>query len=134
MSMSANAVSSGPMHLTWDPDVRLAAIRFDPGTNATGPDAAALVEAFSGWVGSEATAFALLGDAAGLQSMDAAYRSHWAKFFRQHRQVAVIAVFNLSPLIRIAAEMFGRGTGLRLRGFSKEAQARAWLRSTGIAA
>jgi len=40
----------------------------------------------------------------------------------------------MNPVVRIAAEMFRLGTGLRLKAFATEAEARAWLQEMGIPA
>ena len=132
---------SGPMMLTigtiamtWDEEVRLASIRFTGATDATGEDAGRLVQALSRWIGGESKPFGLLGDGAGLRSVDAQYRSLWGAFLRRHRSEVYAAFFNMSAMVRVAAEMFGLGAGLRLRTFGGEAEARAWLRKAGIPA
>lgn len=118
----------------WDPEARLAVIRFERETHATGRDAAVLVEALTGWVGSERKPFGLLGDGGKLSGLDSEYRSVWASFLRQHRDDSFTAFFNMNAVVRIAAEMFRIGTGLRIKAFAHEAQARAWLREIGIPA
>jgi hypothetical protein len=40
----------------------------------------------------------------------------------------------MGPIVRLAAEMFRIGTGLKLKAFADEASARAWLRTMGIRA
>ena len=120
--------------MTWDPDARVAAIRFERDTQATGRDARALVEALAGWIGTEGQPFGLLGDGGRLSGLDAEYRSHWGSFLREHRQDCYTAFFNMNAVVRIAAEMFRIGTGLRLKAFAHEPEARAWLRENGIPA
>lgn len=44
-------VSTGPIERTWDPDARLATIRFTRDTQATGKDAVVLVDALRVWIG-----------------------------------------------------------------------------------
>jgi hypothetical protein len=127
-------VTSGTIELTWDSAARLAVLRFTAETNATGKDAATLIEAFSGWIGAERKPFALLGDGARLRGVDAAYRSAWGKFLLQHRDDSYVAFFNMNALIRVAAEMFGIGARVRLKTFGDEPAARAWLRGVGISA
>jgi hypothetical protein len=127
-------VTSGTIELSWDPDSRLASIRFQRETRATGRDAALLVDALTRWIGSDGRPFALLGDGKGLVGVDAEYRSLWGRFFREHRDHASIAFFNMGPVIRLAAEMFRIGTGLRLKAFAVEADARSWLRDMGASA
>jgi hypothetical protein len=127
-------VTSGAIRMTWEPEPRLATIRFERETQATGPDARVLVEALSRWIGTERKPFGLMGDGGRLSGLDAEYRSVWSSFLRQHRDDCVTAFFNMNPVVRIAAEMFRLGTGLRLKAFATEADARAWLREMGIPA
>lgn len=127
-------VAGKTFQMTWDPPSRLAVLRFGTDTHATGDDAAKLVEALSTWVGTEPMPFALLGDGARLKGVDAEYRSLWTRFLRQRRDHCFVAFFNMGPLIRIAAEMFRLGSGVRVKAFADEEQARAWLRSNGITA
>jgi len=126
--------TSGNIVMTWDPEVRLAVIRFERETDATGDDAATLVNALTGWIGVDGKPFGLMGDGAGLRTVDAQYRSVWGNFLRKHREDSHTAFFNMGAIIRVAAEMFGIGTRLRLKTFSDEREARAWLRKMGIAA
>ncbi len=127
-------ITVGTIEMTWDPEARLAVIRFESDTRATGKDAIVLVDALTRWIGTDNKPFALLGDGGRLGGVDAEYRSIWGKFFRQHRTDSYIAFFNMGPIIRIAAEMFGIGIGLRLKAFADEGEARSWLRKMGIAA
>lgn len=122
------------IEMTWEPEARLAMIRFERETRATGKDAVALVDALTGWIGLDRKPFGLLGDGSGLGGVDAGYRSVWSTFFRQHREDSCIAFFNMGPIVRIAADMFRLGTGLRLKAFADEREARSWLRGLGIAA
>jgi hypothetical protein len=125
-------VKSGAIEMTWDASTRVAFISFASETRATGKDAQILINALTEWIGAERKPFALMGDGGKLSGVDADYRSSWGKFFFQHRDDSYIAFFNMTALIRIAAEMFGIGTGLRLKAFATEADARAWLRGNGI--
>jgi hypothetical protein len=125
-------ITRGSIEITWDAESRLAFLRFEAETSATGKDAVALVEALTRWVGTDREPFGLLGDGGRLGRVDAEYRSVWRKFFDEHRGDSCIAFFNMNPLIRVAAEMFRIGTGLRLKAFADEAQARSWMREMGI--
>jgi hypothetical protein len=127
-------ITSGSIEMTWDSESRLAFLRFESETRATGKDAVVLVDALTRWIGADRKPFGLLGDGGRLGRVDAEYRSVWRKFFREHREDSCIAFFNMSPFIRIAAEMFGIGTGLRLKAFADEGKARSWLREMGISA
>lgn len=129
-------VTHDTVELTWDAAARIAAMRFVSPTRSTGEQASVLVRAVTGWLNAEPDRkpFALLADAAGLDSMDAGWRAIWGKFFRERRDHAFIAVFHMRPLIRVGADMFRLGTGVQLEGFDREGDARAWLRACGIAA
>jgi hypothetical protein len=125
-------VTVGTIRMTWDPGSRLAVIRFERDTHATGRDAAVLVDALSRWIGTDRRPFGLLGDGSRLSGLDAEYRSVWGRFLRHHREDSYAAFFGMGPVIRIAAEMFRIGTGLQLKAFADEDKARAWLRQVGI--
>lgn len=120
--------------LTWDPAVRLATIRFETETRATEAHAKALVAAMTSWVGPQPAPFGLLGDGRGLKSLDAGYRATWGDFLKRHAKEASVAFFHMGPVIRVAADMFRLGTGLKLKAFAAEDDARAWLRKAGIQA
>ena len=120
--------------MTWDPDARLAVLRFARETTTTGPNAVVLVDALSRWIGTEGKAFGLLGDGGKLRGVDAEYRAVWSKFMGRHRADSFVAFFNMSAIVRIAAEMFRIGTGLHLKAFATEEDARKWLREVGIGA
>src|SRR3990172_2293760 len=127
-------ITNGAAQMTWDPDTRLAVLRFQSEARLTGKNAQDLVDAFSIWSGTEGKPFALLGDGGKLTGIDAEYRQVWSKFFATHRRDSFIAFFNMSPIIRVAAEMFRLGTGTKLKAFADEAGARAWLRTQGFPA
>jgi len=127
-------ITSGAIEMTWEEEKRLATLRFAEETRATGKDAALLVDALTRWIGGDGQPFALLGDGGKLAGVDAEYRTLWGRFFKQHRDHASIAFFNMGPLIRVAAEMFRLGTGLHVKAFADEDRARTWLRGLGIGA
>lgn len=127
-------ITSGTIEMTWDSEPRLAFIQFESETRATGKDAVVLIDALTRWIGTDNKPFGLLGDGGKLAGLDAEYRSAWRRFFQQHREDSYIAFFNMGPIIRVAADMFRIGTGLRLKAFADEGEARAWLRGMGIPA
>ena len=129
-----DVVQRGCLELTWHPRSRLAVLRFTAETNLSGEHGQVLVEALGRWIGSSAAPFALLADVKGVSGTDADYRATMGRFLREHRDKAYIALFHLGPLIRMVAEMFRIGIGLRLKAFPDEEAARAWLRERGIAA
>lgn len=118
--------------MTWDPGARLAHILFTAPTEARGEDAALLVAAISDWVGTEGRPFGILGDGGKLGRLDAAYRATWGRFFKDHRRDSHLAFYNMTPLVRVVAEMFRIGTGLDMRAFATEEEARSWLKPKGI--
>lgn len=122
------------MEITVDPEFRLAVARFGPDTNLTGEHGQGIVDAMKLLVGEKGQCFALLADAAGVCGTDADYRATTGKFFGQHRGTLRIALFNLSPIIRIVAEMLRIGIGVQMKTFPDEAAARSWLREQGIRA
>lgn len=124
----------GNAEMYWEPDVRLARLRFTRETQATGRDAAGLVGMLERWIGTGGERFGLLGDGGNLSGVDAEYRLVWRKFLRDHREVCRIAFFNMKPVIRIAADMFRIGSGVKLKAFADEKDARTWLREQGILA
>jgi hypothetical protein len=127
-------VTIGVIQMTWDPETRLAVIRFERDMRATGPDAEVLVAALEAWTGEEGEPFGLLGDGGRLSGMDGDFRVVWSSFLRRHRDDCYVSFFNQNFVVRISADMFRLGTGLRLKSFAHEAQARAWLREMGIPA
>lgn len=132
--MGATTVSSDTTDLSWDPEQRVAHVRYRRGANLTSPDGDFLADTLAGWVGESADPFAILADAAGLGGTDAAYRAKASGFFKRHRAHAFIALINVGPLIQVVVELFGLGTGIPLKSFASEESARTWLRSKGIAA
>ncbi len=124
----------GTIEMIWDPTARVVEVRFTAETHGTGEDAAAMVTALQDWIGTDGQPFGLLGDGAGLTSLDAGWRSVWGNFLRQHQAECCVAFYNLGAVIRIAADLFRIGTGLRLKAFAHEDEARTWLGRMGIAA
>lgn len=129
--MRVEKLASGTLEMTWDSETRLAVVRHAHETRAAGQDATVLVDALTRWIGMEGKPFGFLVDGAKAAGLDIEFRSTWARFFQQHREESVIALFNLSPMHRVVAEMFRIGTGIRLKAFADEASARAWLRQMG---
>lgn len=127
-------VTVGVAEIGWDADSRVAILRFTRESHVTGKDALVLVEALTRWIGTEGETFGLLGDGGKLSGVDAEYRSVWGAFLKQHRRECFVAFYNMNPVIRIAAEMFRIGTGVQLKAFAEETDARSWLRHNGIPA
>jgi len=130
----SDSVANASTEIRWDPGSRVASVRYTAGVTLTAPDGPFLVDALTGWVGTERQPFAVLADAAGLRGTNAEYRATASRFFRQHRDHACIAILNASPVVHVIVEMFRLATGIQLKSFADEADARAWLRTRGIAA
>jgi hypothetical protein len=133
-STDRHSVTSASTKISWHPESHLAAVRYAAGAHLTASDGAFLVDALTSWIGANAEPFAVLANASGLGGTDAAYRARASRFFREHRDIAVIALFNVSAPIRILTEMFRIGTGVELKAFPDERDARSWLRTKGFAA
>lgn len=132
--MTKTSVKSGANELSWDSRTRLAKLLFLEETDANGAQAQVLAAALRSWIGPGTERFALLGDGTHVRSLDAEYRAIWGRFFREHRERAAIALWSLSPLTSVAAEMFRLGLDLELKIVRDESQARAWLRERGFEA
>jgi hypothetical protein len=131
---NGDTVASASTEIRWDPRARIALVRYAVGAKLVGADGPFLVDALVGWIGANGEPFAVLADGAGLRGTNAAYRASVSRFFRQHRDTACIALINLGPVIHVVVEMFRIGTGIQLKAFADEADARSWLRTKGIAA
>lgn len=125
-------VTVGSAEMDWDADSRVAILRFTGETHAGRQEAVLLVEALTRWIGTEGKTFGLLGDGGKLSGVDSEYRSVWGAFFKQHRGDSFTAFYNMSPVVRIVAEMFRIGTGVQMKAFADEMHARSWLRKRGI--
>jgi hypothetical protein len=127
-------VSSPSTAITWSAEQRVAAVRYTAGATLSRKDGGFLVEVLTGWIGADGQPFAVLADAEGLSGTDAGYRAEASSFFRRHRDRAFIALTNLGPVIHVVVELFRVGTGIQLKTFASEAEARDWLRTKGIPA
>jgi hypothetical protein len=132
--MDPNCAVGAGLTVRWDADTRIAYITSAPDAVFNGEDGAMLVQALTRWTGGDRKPFAILGDASGLRTTDAAYRLETRPFFVKERERVFVAITNLSPIPRVIGEMFRIGTRIQLKGFSTEADARAWLREKGIRA
>jgi hypothetical protein len=131
---STQSIATDTMELVWCPESRLALVRYAPDVTLTRSDGVVLVDALTGWIAGSSAPFGVLANASGVSATDAEYRAKASQFFWQHRDDAFIALFNVSPVIRVVVEMFRVGTGVPLKTFPDERAARAWLRGEGIAA
>jgi hypothetical protein len=132
--MGSFEASIGPTRIVWSPESRLAVLRFAPGITLGAGEAALLVDSLTGWIGADGRLFGLLADTKDVRGTDAEYRAKTRDFFKQYREQVFVAVVNMGTVIRIVADMFRLATGIQLKGFADEGQARTWLREKGIAA
>jgi hypothetical protein len=127
-------VTSETLELTWRPDARLAVLRFAPEITLGMVEGALLVDSLTAWIGTDGQPFGLLADTKGVRGADSAYRVRTRDFFEQHRKSAFVAVTNMGPVISVVADLFRIGTGIQLKSFADDANARGWLRAKGITA
>jgi hypothetical protein len=120
------------VEMTWNPDVRIGTVHFGSGAKPSHRDGTLLVEAMTRWIGTDLKPFAILGDGEKIIGGEPGYRSVMAGFFHSQREKAYLALYNLSPELKVASQMFATGTGMRFGAFSSEGEARAWLRSAGF--
>lgn len=123
-----STITSPSTEITWQPEARVASVRYTTGAYLTAGDGDFLVDALVGWIGKASEPFGVLADASGLGGTNADYRAKASAFFREQRHAASIALFNMGPAIRVLTEMFRIGTGVPLKAFADEEAARTWLR------
>src|SRR5437660_6967096 len=75
-------VTSPSTQITWNPEERLAGVRYTRGITLTSKDGDFLVESLKGWIGANGLPFAVFADAEGLQGTDVEYRAKASGFFR----------------------------------------------------
>jgi hypothetical protein len=134
LGTAADSVKSTSIEVSWDPAARLATLHAAAGTTLGGGDAAMLIGALETWMATVEGPFGLLAHVQGVRGADAEYRARANAFFAHHRERAAIAVLGMGPVIRVIAEMFRIGTGVALKGFATEGEAREWLRGRGVGA
>jgi hypothetical protein len=122
------------VEMSWNAESRVATVRFGSEATLTGAEATTMVSSLAGWIGKDAEPFGLVADVRGVGATNAEYRSITRVFFAQHRETALVAAFNASAAIRIVAELFRVATGIQLKAFTSEVEARRWLCTRGIAA
>lgn len=127
-------IRSGCVEMQWNPGTRLCFVHYHDGPKATAEDGRKLVAAISAWVGPQPKPFAILVDGGKIQGGQPGYRGVMGAFFKANREQIVFALFDLGPVLRITAEMFGLGAGIKLKAFATEDHAREWLRKEGVRA
>jgi hypothetical protein len=122
---------AGCIHLTWEPESRLAVLIYESPVSTKGQPIRPLIEALRAWVGADRRTFYLLNDCGPLLYLDAEWRAVWWEFFRDHRSDSWIALYNLGSLMKVVAEMYRVASGLRMEVLGTESDARVWLRQKG---
>jgi hypothetical protein len=116
----------GAVELVWDPQTRLAILRFmRPGVGSQ-REAERLTEQLETWTDG-AGLFRLLVDCSDMVDVDAGWRATWGDYFKRARDRAVIGWFNADARIRLVIIMFKKGTGVTGEAFETEAEARAYV-------
>jgi hypothetical protein len=117
--------TGGSGHITWDPHLRLAT-RWQVGDAApTADDARMMIDALSGWIGTDRKPFGIL--VKGLGSVTPGSRAAWRAFIWEHRNEVRVAFCGAPPAFRVVIGMFVLAWGVPLRAFSDVDEARAWL-------
>ncbi|HVM46202.1 MAG TPA: STAS/SEC14 domain-containing protein [Candidatus Thermoplasmatota archaeon] len=70
---------------------------------------------------------AILVDAKNVRDASAAYRQKLGSWFRDHRQTTRMAVYNLTPLVRVMALLFGKATRFPMKIAGSREEALRWL-------
>lgn len=117
----------GPSELQWDPEHRIAVLRFVEEGVGGRREAERLSAALDGWVGDEP--YGLLVDCSEIVDADAGWRTTWGEYFKENREQATIAWYNANARVRLIILMFRKGTGVHGRSFPSIDDARAWLRA-----
>lgn len=127
------------IRLQWVPATRMVLMTIAPGlpgTRLTADDAAWVLEHVKRWTEAGSGApYAALVDCRGLTNTDPGWRAALNDFYKSlPRGQVTVAWYNLSPLVRIMAEMSAVvAQGIDGKAFHSESEARAWLRKRGFA-
>lgn len=123
-------LTAGSNTITWDPVSRVANLKLSP--DRTGPQAATVVGALAGWIGTEGQPFALVVDATGAGGSLPDWRAAWADFLGAHKRDAVMAVFGADPAVEVSSGMFELGLAMKAKVCPTKEDALAWLRTSGF--
>jgi hypothetical protein len=127
-------VTAGEIELVWEPERRLATMRYLVPKTGGADEARRLTEQLQAWTAG-IDDWALLVDCGRIANVDAGWRTVWFEYFKAHAQAARIAWFNANTLIKVVIQMFLAASRfaspLQGRAFGDEAEARAYLREHG---
>ncbi len=116
--------------MEWDQGTRIATLRSGADGTPDRATAEAFVAALAAWARRPAhERFGLLVDASSGRHGDSGWRSVWAAFIREHREMSV-AIFEANWLQLATVRLFRIGVGLHVRAFPDHAAARDWLLRT----
>jgi hypothetical protein len=127
-------VKTASLDMTWDPATRVCVARVTPGAELGREDGETLCGAVERWVSDDPTRFAVLADGGGGHQTDRYYRAKLSRYFRKRIDIAHVAFCGLGPVLSVIVEMLRVATGMKLRVFKSEEEARAWLREQGFSA
>lgn len=120
------------VEMRWDSQNRLATLKYQGTGKPTGKEAERLIAALTGWIGTDGSPYFILVDGNRIVGGDPEYRAIWSRFYQANKRQVQVALFDLAPVLRVAVEMFTLGSGLRMKAFASEREARAWLGKAGL--
>lgn len=112
----------------WEPTQRILALRYPQPTrleDAMADETIAWLDAF--WE-RHGPAMGLLVDAANVRDASYGYRQRFGAWFRRHAPEIRLAIYNVSPFVRVMVILFGKATRLEVRVVRDEKEGIAWLR------
>jgi hypothetical protein len=114
--------------MTWDPVERLIFLEYTRGSRPGDEDARAWTAIFDRWVGpSTAGPFRVLVDNLHAKDVTPGWRSVWADYLKGHKKRMKIACYNLDTRTRVIVLLIAKASGIDIRGFASEADARRWI-------
>lgn len=113
------------LEMDWSPAQRLLTFVHGPGCVCSGENAHRFSAAMREWVGDEP--FVVLVDAAGAEAITREWRSVWARAFSDHKERSRVGIYHATTAGRLVISLWSFVSGVEVRFFADEAQARAWL-------
>lgn len=122
------------VEMRWDPANRLAMLQYLGDGKPSGKEGEKMIAALTEWIGTDGSPYFILVDGSRITGGDPEYRAVWSRFYKANKQQVQVALFDIGPVLRVAVEMFTLGSGLRMKAFASEREARAWLGKAGLEA
>lgn len=114
------------IRVQWDARRRIVEFRYADDTRLT-PDAAdVIIPRVARWV-EDGHPYGILVDASDTVASNEGWRRRWAAFHKSHASRVHIAVFKAGPFIQGYLLIYTTWSGVPLRCFHTEREARAWL-------